>query len=488
MINKKILVIPLVVFTYILYMNLLPFGSEINFEIDIGSEGDMEGAARLAGPFERISGPEIEKGITFRKLKNDLVYFDLISPYLKERGNISVKVTFKDNFPAGEKFIIGARNNETWNYLWEDIYVPFFEKLKKYPYVSIDGKTVFIINSKEIESFDEIPEGSVIATNTEILQNSYMEIPGNSGREYLKVDVSMRDSHTVYTNVKDSGLNINISKQDLNWYKGGDELKIELYNDNELIDKGTIPDDGDKDKSSIQGEIQKGIFSFSGLKPGVYRIELITESDLLIREIELDSGKFVVGGKLFLTGNTYFKDEDIKPVEVYFKNPGNSTLKFITWHDLSLQNIIVKNEMIEKSLNITETNKWYNLSLGRNEEINTLIYEKGNIITDSTNYFSFTKDSYFEPEKYRILDLKPDMEWINGNFDYVIIDYRYPEGNEWKTSESSWDLDDLFLKDNKLSFGLNIPHLNKDEFQNYTIPVEKIEIKVTIPPIWKRIS
>lgn len=51
---------------------------------------------------------------------------------------------------------------------------------------------------------------------------------------------------------------------------------------------------------------------------------------MLIRKIEIDKNKLVVEGSVFLVGDNpaYFKGKNAKPVEIYFKNPGNSTMKF----------------------------------------------------------------------------------------------------------------------------------------------------------------
>jgi hypothetical protein len=116
----------------------------------------------------------------------------------------------------------------------------------------------------------------------------------------------------------------------------------------------------------------------------------------------------------------------------------------------------------------------------------TLTSEKGNVIIDSINYFSFTKDSYFTPTKFKIVDIKPDLTWLKGNVDYVILEYNFTEGNDWKSGRASWDMDELYIKNNTLDFALDVPHLGKEEFRNYTIPLDRIEIEVRTPPIWER--
>jgi hypothetical protein len=437
---------------------------------------------------DRISEPQIADGITFRNLLKGLVYFNLKNPSLKNRGEVAVKVLFRDNFTEGQKFMLGAKDNESYSYAWKDIYVPLYESLKKYPSVNIGNKKVIMINGREISRLDELPKGSVIAANTKIDLKPYVDRIDYANTDDLSINVTLRGSHTFYTYVDDRELVLGIAKQDLNWYNGTDELKVEVYSDkDELIGNGTIPDDGDQNKSNVMGMIQKAVFSFSNLETGVCMIKLNVGEDLLIRNIELDKGKLVAEGRLFLVGDNpaYFKDRNATPVEIYFLNPRNSTLMFQTYHPQGFQNITFMNG-ISKTLVIDETQKIFNLSLSSDKKMKTLVSEKGDVIIDSINYFSFTKDSYFTPKMFKFVDIKPDLTWLIDNVDYVILEYNFTEGSDWKWGNASWDQDELYIKDNTLSFALNVPHLGKEEFRNYTIPVDRIEIEVRTPPIWER--
>lgn len=484
---KLLASIPIIIAIYLIYANLLLLGGTAVYSIDVGAD-DLQGTARLTGPAERISEPDEADGITFRNLLQGLVYFELKSPYLKKKGEITVKVTFRDDFPEGQRFMAGAKNNESWSYAWKEVYVPLYEALKDYPSVKTGNKQVIMINGGKISGLDDIPEGSVIAANTKLDLNPYAETVEDTGGKSLSINVTLRGSHTFYTYVDDGALALNISKQDLNWYNGTDELIIKVYSDkDELVGNGTILDDGEQNKTNTPGPVQKAAFSFSNLDKGIYRIELIAGGDLLIREIEINKGRLVVEGRLFIAGSNpaYFKDMNATPVEVYFKNPRSSTMSFQTWHAPGLQNITVKNG-IEKTVDINRTQELFNLSLEQDEKLNILISEKGNVIINSINYFSFTEDSYFTPKKFKIVNLKPDLEWIRDNVDYVVLEYDFPRGGEWKTGRAGWNVDELYIKDNTLSFALNTPHLGKEEFRNYTIPVDRIEIEVKTPPIWER--
>lgn len=252
--HKWLVLIPVVIFVYLIYINLLPFGGTAVYSIDVGAD-DLQGKAKLTGPMDGISEPNETNGTTFRSLQQGLVYFDFKSPYLKNKGEVTVKVIFKDNFPQGQRFMVGAKNNDS--YAWKEVYVPFYETFRWYPFVAIDNKRIYLIN-------ESLRKELTIATNSVIDQN----------------------------------------------------------------------------------------------------------------------------------------------------------LTF--------------------------------------------------------------------PKKFKTVSVKSDMKWIKDNVDYVILEYNFPEGNEWKAGKASWNLDELYIKDNTLSFSFNVPHLGKKEFRNYTIPVDRIEIEVKTPPVWER--
>lgn len=486
---KLLASIPIIIAIYLIYVNLLPFGGTMGYIIDVGVS-DLQGNAKLTGPMDRISESNETDGITFRELQNGLVYFSLNSPYLESKGKVTVNITFMDKFPENGRFRLGAKNNETWSYALKDIYVPYYNDLIKYPHVEIDNRTVFLINSApKISGLDDIPEGSVIATNTLLNLDPYVKMVKNTGGKNLSVNVALRGSHVFYTYVDNGELNLNISKQDLNWREGQDELEVRIYSEkDELIGNGTIPDDGNVNNSTVIGEIQKANFSFSNLKKGVYRINLAGGGDVLIRKIRTDKKKLVTDGRIFIAGDNpaYFEGNNSSSGEIYFKNPGKSTMEFQTYHNTGLQNITVENGKTKK-VTINETQKKFNVSLAASGKLNSLVFEKGDVIIDSIDYFSFTKDSYFTPKRFKIVDIMNDPAWIEDNVDYVVLDYNIPKGDVWKSNNASWDLNELYKKDNELSFLLSAPHLGTEEFRNFTIPVDRIEIEVKVPPIWERI-
>ncbi|MCK4964777.1 MAG: hypothetical protein KAS54_06835 [Dehalococcoidia bacterium] len=91
-----------------------------------------------------------------------------------------------------------------------------------------------------------------------------------------------------------------------------------------------------------------------------------------------------------------------------------------------------------------------------------------------------------------VVDLKYDLSWVRENADYVIVDYADymapSQDDGWLIAQASWKREDLFIKDDKLSFCFNVPHLSGTEGQGKPVPIDWIEISLKIPHIWERLG
>ena len=116
----------------------------------------------------------------------------------------------------------------------------------------------------------------------------------------LRIKNALRGGHTLWTYLPDGSLVLEVTKQDLNWYEGPDELTIETYSvDGESRGKICIPDDGDESISNQIGQLQHDTLCISGLEPGAYRIELKSGDDLMVREIAINQSKLVAAKRIF---------------------------------------------------------------------------------------------------------------------------------------------------------------------------------------------
>jgi hypothetical protein len=496
--SKIVWSIPVILFTYILCMNMLPFGGSADYLLDIGTAD-----AKVLVPAERVSAQKRIDNITYRELNSSLVYFTLDSPLLNKNSEIGIKVKFKGNFPAKHLFRLGARNKGEWSWDWKNIYVPFYEtELENFWLIKEDNsRRVYSTRPQPyksggefIEFFSLLPAGSVIAKegNLKLELKMGIEREADEINDSVVIHTTLRGPHTLYTYVCDEKLNVTVTKQDLNWYEGTDELEIAVFDlEGALVGNITIPDDGILTKTGERGTPQTRRLTIPKLDNGIYRIDLKCGGDLLITKIESEQDKLVFAGGLFLVGNNpcYFEGKEPEHVQIYFKNVKEKKLEVMTAHECGFQTITINGTAGSETIAVNKRETWFNATMKPSDEFYELQSEKGDILLRSNNYFSFTKSAYFTPQRYEMKTLQNSMDWIEKNgVEYVVIAYQPTEeaADGWKVGRATWNTGDLYVKENKLRFVFGAPHLGTEEFKNNVIPIDWIHVTITTPPIWAR--
>lgn len=351
---------------------------------------------------------------------------------------------------------------------------------------------IYKITSEKGDLLIKVPSGYCAFTENSLfapVSTSTLEGGGT-----LLINNTLRGGHTLWTYVTNAPLEMTITKQDLNWYDGPDKLVIEVYSLNsELKGSAIIPDDGNESKTKNLGPLQHESLKIEGLEPGAYKLELKGGSDLLIRGIEINQAKLVVDSAIYLTGMNpaYFEDGlAFDPVRLYTKNFTTGQVKFRTWHNPGLQQISIQGNGFETEVDISKVQTDFSISLELGDY--QLSIPSQDVLISSEGYFSFTPDSFFLPQRCKVIDLKYDLAWLRESTDYLIVNYRDyitpVEDNGWYVAEATWNKEDLFIEDDKLSFCFNVPHLSITEESMRVIPIDWIEINVKILPIYKRLK
>ncbi len=467
-----VVAVPLIIIFYIAYANMAPFGQSIGFVNEPEEEKFLTA--------NRITSVTLEN-LDKIALAHGLVYFDkLIS---SGTDKVNIKIRFYNNFPENNTLLrLGAKDQEDWHYQYKTIYNPLLDSLNLN--LIQEGSLKLYQKQKKfnkISNFlNNIPTNVIIATDQEI------EPKINLIKDYkpstLTINTTLRGTHNFFIYIK-GNLKVDVIKKDINWYENEDILNINLYSsDNALLSNSTIQDDGIIKKDSKTKTIdQAGSLIVNGLQEGVYRLELNNNADMIIKRITINQNK-IVTTSLFLADNEMY-DIKTRPIKIYTKTNRNSDLVFNTYHKESLQKVKINNQTI--NINKRAEDIIYNLK--PSNTFYELTTEKNDIIISSTNYFSFTKDSYFEPFKYKIVPIKNNKEWLINNVDYIYTDYATPkiEGN-WIIGEATFNVNETYIKNNKLNFLINAPHLSQIAYQNYTIPIDYVNTTFIKDPIrWK---
>ena len=476
--SKLVYLIPLIAILYITYANLsliYPDTSPIStvsypdtYFIDVGIN-DTSGDATLQGPFERLSEPFNISNITYRLIEKDLVYFGI-----KVKQNftrVKVESKFVDTIPEGYDLKIGLKNKKEWSYVWKKIYDPFYQSLEKFNITGEDSSyRIYSLNNDltmPLSSFLGSPPDGVIANG---IPETINNMPYVTYKESNSKISDLRGDHTFYV-YTEGNLNISIEKQDMNWYDGSDALEIYLYSGaNILIKNITIPDDGNTGKNSVRGIIQKRTIE-AILDEGVYIITMKSSGDYLIRSFEINNGYIVVRNP-FLAGISYTNSTNYN---LYTQTTDGDRLGFLTYHAEGLQTVDISSNNYSRSINITTTGEWHYIDLPPGKELYQIKIPKGDIIINAKNYFSFSKEFYFNSLSIKTIKLQSSMEWLKENkVDYVIVTKQkfIKEGN-WTIASTDFNISDAYIENNTLNFVISASHLQNS---NYSIPLDWIKI------------
>ena len=455
---------------FILYKNFIS-AEQFNYFYDIGSQGES-----YLSPSYRVSEAVDFDEITYRNLTSGLVYFNVPVPRGAEKINVSVR--FKDNF-SESLLLLGAKDQEDWHYQWHTFFSKVLENISSEIRPNSENNIqIYKVDSElKNENLMEIENSSglIIASSIPI-NNTPNKI--NFSKEETQIKTAIRGGHTFY--IYTSGdLKLYVEKQDLNWYNGSDELTISLYDANGVkITNTTISDDGIKtvqqNKKIIDAQV--GELSAENLSKGVYKL-VFSDFDGIIRKIRINTDKIVIANQVYLAdSNIFFEDLGI-PTALYTSFGRNASISFKTWHNQGFQTISVNNQKVKVREVINES--IFNAVSGDY----LLAIEKNDVIVSTPGYFAFSRDNYFEPFANRIIPFKNNYDWLNSDVDYIIVEYNPPisKNNSWIIGEISLSLNQLYIKDNKLSMVFNTPHLAKEQYKNYTIPIDWINITVYKP-------
>ncbi len=466
------LLIPLLIIGYLIYSNFI-VSKQFNYFYDIGAQGEQ-----YLTPLTRVSAAVTENS-TYRNLTSGLVYFDVPIPRGAEK--VDIQIRFKDNFPEVKTMSLGAKDQEVWHYNYHSIYNPSLNNLSQFPRrgnVYLINPELYLVNPQELIYERDI----IVAADKKYtpLPNIVSDYEGES----TVINTSLRGGHTAFIYIE-GDLILEVKKQDINWYEDSDELEVSLYDlENNLISNMTIVDDGITNISNKNvSVIQNGTLQANNLKEGVYKIEF-SDFDGLIREIKINTNK-IVFTKLYLADSTVYNLQR-KSSLIYTEAKRNENLELLTYHREGIQDITYLENGKNKSFNFSQEDKPLYLDLAQGT------YEfkipNNDLVLSGTSYLAFSKKNYFEPFKQKVVPIKNDIKWLKENVDYLITDYEVPASDSgWFIAEGEFDIKEekLFIKNNKLNFVLNTPHLSQDGFQNNTIPIDWINITVHKPGVLK---
>lgn len=459
---------------YIILANFSPLGLVENYR-----SGKGQNDISTLGPANRVK-KLIINNVDVSQQTEDLIYFTTKMPFQFDTATISM--TYQNEYPDQEIYI-GYQDQEGWHYNQQLFDSPILTSLG---WMKVGSDPVLLQQSKRYKSIGEFlknpPRDEIIGLyniEREELNNSTIQLPSYQPQQNTTViDKPLRGSHTLYAYVESEHFKMNVQKQDINWYEGEDNVAIRIYKDKDLVYSADIADDGITDGSRRNKPPQEITIQNPGPglpEKGVYKIVLDASGDSVITKISTNLHKIVVANSIYLAGNKDVYTNVIKkttPTTLYTQSP---TISALTYHKPGVQELTIN----EEKVSLEDLQKEVHVITDVESSIIT-IPKNDTIIKAPAGYFAFSKDAYFSPTPYQVTDIK-DEEDID-NVDFILTSYNSStfEDKGWKTTQSTFDLNNAVVKDGKLSWLIRTPKLKEN---NRKLLIKEIRIKFIKKPL-----
>lgn len=398
------------------------------------------------------------------KIKGDPAYFSLRTPRRFEKAKVSVKFNDKNlgEHPLIELGILADKL--VWQYNLKPVSNKILDYLIDNWNVVREGQVILLQKEKKYKSINEflknLPSKEEIATYNYDLKYNYL-LADYKASDGLVINHNLRGPYKFYTYLKNEALDYKFTFLDLNKNKDKDDIKINLYFKDNLIDSQSLTDNGNSSDNGIASSEKTAVFKISDLPEGVYSLEVKANDDIITKKIETKQGKLSFLNKIWLLKFNGGGDElvtDANKINAQTINPGN------------LQTI----EINGAKLDINEAYKQF--SLNTEEGIKDIKLKKDDIILSGDGVFAFNKSELLNPALKQVNEnYNPNSKEIN----YIIANYEPPiVNNGEKIAIAEFDLTGAYNENNKYNFLISVPGLKVEDETSNNLIINEITIEL----------
>jgi len=412
-------------------------------------------------PNDRVEAPVLKNGEYTQAVIGDPVYFNIRAPQNFQRADVTI-VYKSFGYPIVE---IGALadtkrtvydlqplENEAINRLIHD---KFHWSLIK------SENTFFFQQEKKYESIEEflnnLPDNTEIAVYKYIIDHDLI-LPNYSAKKGgVEINKTLRGDHRMYTYIKDEDLKITFTAQDLNRNPGEDHLTIEVYQKEEKLYSRFYKIDNNNSDDKKYSDTKEYTIEIPELSEGVYRIEVSSPTDdIILRRIQTDQDYLSFIQTVYLGDNVGFSDdfdeERNAPTKLY--TDGHVVVAETT-HNEGKQVL----EIADEKFLVDETHKRYYFE--SDFGLKNILVEKNDLRLITKGYFSFTKESFLNPE---FVDLSDGSAFDEEKIKYVIATYYDSQIKDgWQKKVVPFDVSKLYSEDGKLHMVFSIPEITEKQ-------------------------
>lgn len=471
-----IILVVIAIIIFLSYQYIAPFGARIIYQFN--TDKNIDKVSKIAGSEPSVNIQNNSKNtltIPEQIIRNDIVTFNL-KLLSKKIDGIWINLKFRGN---PDELKIGVKGNLKDTYTYSMLYSKMLEDLKN---AQLKNGILFWQKNKKYQDLSELAKSPPVNKQAQIALYNYdlsdLSTQINS-QNTPKINKNLRGSHTLYIKVNKTPLLLTVFKQDANNYEGDDNLLMQINDRNDKkITEQVISDDGITGATGLMLSSQKGEIKIKNIKPGIYKIilkDMSKNADMKITSIEVNQPSLTFKPPLFII--------DEKPVELW---TNSKDIKVRTQHETGKQNIKLDSKYDLNVANIGQDlefdlTKFDSKNATESAEKTTLLHKleipKNDLIIDGDGYFSFTKESLFNPEPFKKVDLSTLID-LN-NVDYIIAKYnKVKSEGDWYIAQLYIDPGDIKIDGDKLYFSLESPGLAKQAFE---FAINRLDVTVDKP-------
>lgn len=347
-------------------------------------ESDATGQSAFVFPFlpgERTTSPgRQEDGWYGQRIIDDPVYMNVRTP--GPYDSVSMSIDFRTMRQPLLEF--GFVRDKEGKQL--ELYPMYSEMLESQDWQPAGGKGFVLtgLPSSRLDQRDTRGLAIWDGTSTAPLMSDVLSVSEQS------IDVSLRGSHDFWVVPGDGQIDFRMEVQDVNRNRSGGMLVVRVVSEGRDIWQDTVGTSGSRDRG--YGSVIPVKVSLKDLKPGVYRIKILADDDVFIRRIMTRNPRWVVGTRLVVGDTVGFPTTSTNALQVW------TTARHIvaeTFHKEGLQEV----QFGPIAGQVRKTHTPVRIDRVDSDAAPVeLTAPKGDIRLISDGFFSFARESFFEPE------------------------------------------------------------------------------------------
>lgn len=418
------------------------------------------------------------------KVIGDPIYFSVFTPRTFDKAKLII--TYKDNLKIDTPLIeAGVLADKT---VWRYNLQPIDNKALNYLGIlwekkEADGKIIIqkeenYSNLSELESDlrtgglkgCSLPIEKCLAVYNYTPEYSY-RLANHQRSLPITINKSLRGPHQFYLYSSGGPLYLRLTFDYLRQSDQPSPIEIILSSRSEIITSKNVPDEGVSLVPSENTEPEI-IIEEKNLPAGVYKIDIKTSDDVLIKKIYSSLGKLAFINRIWPYGNTgdelnFYTDSEY--LQVKLLNPASrQTIKFA-----------------DQEFALTDTYLQTDLNVLSRKAIKRVLLEKDDIILENNGVFSLTADSLFNPAF-----IKVDRFFsVHSAPPYIIAKYQKPhEAEGFKTATAEFDMKGAYREKGRYNFMISIPGLKAEDNINDSLEIYEIKLEFSGRTLWQKLS